>query len=321
MGPRVLLVRFSSLGDVVLTAPAVRTIHARYPEAHITFATKAVWAPIAERIPGVDRVVTLELGESVRDFAARLDRPFDHQVDLHASLRSAALRRRLGGRWGMYRPQALRRRWMAWRHRTSPALAPVPERYVRAAREAGLDVTADGHAARLIPTDDDHGQAALVATGMYVVLCPGAAHANKRWPSGHWHTLAAELRVRGVAVVATGTLGERHLLADPGVRDAFGLPLGPTAALLAGARVVVTNDSGLMHLATAVATPVVAVFGPTSPAFGYAPYQAAARILERDLPCHPCSTHGGPRCPLRHHACMVDLTPDAVGTALRELVA
>ena len=321
MQPRVLLIRFSSLGDVVLTTPVTRAIRARYPEARITFATKAVWAPIAERAPGVDHVVALAPGESVRDFAARVGGPFDRRVDLQASLRSAGLRRRLRGRWGVYRPQALRRRWMTWRHRTTPALLPVPERYLLAAREAGLDVVTDGRGAAVAPTIDDRTRAATLVTGPYVVLCPGAAHASKRWPTHHWHALANGLRARGATVVATGTTGERPLLTSPGIIDAFGLALGPTAALLGGARGVVANDSGLMHLATAVGTPVVALFGPTSPAFGYAPYRATARVLQRDLPCRPCSTHGGPRCPLGHHACMVDLMPDTVDVALRDLRA
>jgi heptosyltransferase-2 len=96
--------------------------------------------------------------------------------------------------------------------------------------------------------------------------------------------------------------------------------LGPTAALLADAAVAVAGDTGLMHLATAVATPVVALFGPTDPALGYAPYHARAVVLARDLPCRPCSVYGGAHCPLGHHECMIGITPDEVARAVQGLL-
>jgi heptosyltransferase-2 len=74
-----------------------------------------------------------------------------------------------------------------------------------------------------------------------------------------------------------------------------------------------------MHLATAVGAPVVALFGPTVERFGFFPYHAKATVLQRDLGCRPCSSHGGPACPLTHHRCMQDLLPDQVLDALRKL--
>lgn len=315
---RVLFVRFSSLGDVVLTTPLIRAVRARYAAAHLTVATNARYAPVVERAPGVDRVVALEPAEPLGAFARRLGRGYDAQVDLHASLRSFALRQWLGGAWGVYRSHPVRRRWMAARHRVAPSLTPVVIRYADAARRAGLDVTLDPQPVSVVPTADDRRAADAVTRGACIVLCPGAAHASKRWPADHWRDLAALLAAR-TTVVATGTRAERMPL--PGAIDAFGLPLGPTAALLAGATAVVANDSGLMHLAAAVGTPVVGLFGPTHPAFGYAPWQAPQRVLERVLPCRPCATHGGPRCPRGHHACLAGIAAAEVTTALGGLVA
>ena len=95
------------------------------------------------------------------------------------------------------------------------------------------------------------------------------------------------------------------------LRD-FAVAPGPGAA----AHTVVAGDTGVMHMATAMRTPVVTLFGPTVRAFGFAPYRAPATILERDLPCRPCSAQGGSACPLGHHRCLSDIAPADVVDAL-----
>jgi heptosyltransferase-2 len=145
-----------------------------------------------------------------------------------------------------------------------------------------------------------------------VALIPGARWQNKRWPPQHWRALADRLTARGLRLVAVGGDDERSLLGGRDVIDGYGLPLGATAAVLRRARVAVANDTGLMHLATAVGRPVVALVGPTARAFGYFPYGVAGQVMERPLPCRPCTGHGSHHCPLGHHRCMIDITPDAV---------
>jgi ADP-heptose:LPS heptosyltransferase len=114
--------------------------------------------------------------------------------------------------------------------------------------------------------------------------------------------------------VAVGSTDDRGRIAT--ATDASGIGLGPTAAVLRRAAVVVAHDSGLMHLATGVGTPVVALFGPTDPALGYGPYRAAADVLAHDLPCRPCSVYGSAHCPLRHQRCMIELMPETVADAV-----
>jgi heptosyltransferase II len=94
-----------------------------------------------------------------------------------------------------------------------------------------------------------------------------------------------------------------------------------TGALLRRSAALVSGDTGVMHMATGVGTPVVALFGPTVRPFGFFPYSPRARVLELALPCRPCSSKGGPRCPLGHHRCLRDLDPDTVHQALRRSLA
>ncbi|MBI1966947.1 MAG: glycosyltransferase family 9 protein, partial [Gemmatimonadetes bacterium] len=91
--------------------------------------------------------------------------------------------------------------------------------------------------------------------------------------------------------------------------------------LLAHAKVLVSGDTGVMHMATGVGTPVVALFGPTVEPFGFFPYRARAEVLQRDLDCRPCSAMGTAKCPLGHHRCLVDIAPAEVVAAVERLVA
>ena len=137
-----------------------------------------------------------------------------------------------------------------------------------------------------------------------VALIPGARWATKRWPVEHWRALADRLRDAGHVVVAVGGAAERPLAANLGPHlDAFGLDLPATAALLADCVAAVGGDSGLAHLARAVGTPVVMLFGPT-PAARHPPDVGRVDRMVAGLSCRPCSDHGPRVCPLGHHACL-----------------
>lgn len=314
--PRILVVRFSSLGDVVLTTPLLRAIKRRHPPARITFVTKSAYAPLVAGNPCVDRIEALLPGESVSSLSGRLiSADFDYQLDLHGNFRSLCLRKLLGGRWSKYRKRRAKRVALVWLgvDLYGPSRS-VAERYFDAA--ARLDVVPDGDPPDVFPSPRDRARAKQVAPENFVVLTPGARHATKRWPPHLWHDLALRLRSRGYSVVAVGAPHERDLLRGPGITEAYGLGLGTVAALLQLARAAVTNDSGVMHLATAARCRVVAMFGPTVKQFGFFPYNGRSVVLERQLSCRPCSPLGADRCPLGHHSCMVDIRPKAVVEAV-----
>lgn len=315
-GPRVLIVRFSSLGDVVLTTPLLRASRARHPRADTTFVVRSRYADLLAGNPAVTRVVALAPGEPLRSLARRLgERAYDARIDLQDSWRSRRLRRLLGGTWDVVNRRRLARLALIWlganlyRDRV-----PAAEQFFEAA--SALDVRPDGRPAEVFPTADDEARAAALVPEGAVALVPGARWASKRWPAAHWRALADRLAARGLQLVAVGSEAERLLLGGPGVIDAYGLPLRATAAVLRRARVVVANDTGLMHLATAVGRPVIVLLGPTVGAFGYLPYGVPAWVLERTLGCRPCSASGSDHCPLGHHRCMIEITPEAVAQAV-----
>ena len=327
---RVLCVRFSSIGDVLLTTPLVRALHRRHPDAELYFVTKRAMAPLVLENPKLDKVIELEPNARITDLAGRLRalRP-THGLDLHGSLRSAALRLLVPCQWSGYSKRKLARTALiAAKINMYGKHVPVPARYFEAAR--ALDVQPDGGPPEffLAPAARERVARWLGERGLdghpLAALAPGAAHATKRWPLRHWRALAEQLRGMGYGLVAVGGAGDRQLAGElgPGVPNAAGeFTLQETGACLARATVLVSGDTGVMHMATGVGTRVVALFGPTVEPFGFFPYASRAEVLERDLSCRPCSAMGTERCPLGHHRCLEEIFPDQVVAAVQRLVA
>ena len=323
-----LLVRFSSIGDVLLTTPLVRVLRARYPDARLVFVTKRAMVPLVADNPHLSDVVALEPGESIRSLARRLAALAPTRgLDLHGSLRSAALRALVGCPWRGYSKRKFARGLLvSTKIDLYSTDVPVAERYFEAAR--GLDVLPDGAGPEFFIGQATAGWARQwlgeqrLEERHVAVLAPGAAHFTKRWPLDRWHATAAGLRDRGFALVTVGGADDRALgeaLSPLAVNLAGTLSLQQTGALLARARLVISGDTGVMHMATGVGTPVVALFGPTVRQFGFFPYRGRAEVLERPLDCRPCSVMGGARCPMGHHRCLADIGPDDVMGAVARL--
>jgi heptosyltransferase-2 len=162
-----------------------------------------------------------------------------------------------------------------------------------------------------------------------VLVAPGSLWPTKRWlPAGFAAAAETLARDLGAAVVLAGTRSDGPVarsvaaeMAEPPV-DAVGrLGLGEWIALVERASLALSNDSAAAHVAAGVGTPVVAVFGPTVPDMGFAPYTSCARVLGAELACRPCGRHGHRKCPLGHGACMERVTVDDVVAAGRALVS
>ncbi|MGH7594477.1 MAG: glycosyltransferase family 9 protein, partial [Gemmatimonadales bacterium] len=193
MPPNILVVRFSSIGDLILTTPLLRAIRVRHPQARITFVVREDMADTLRNNPHVDELIDWRRGSSLPALARRLRaQRWTHRLDLHNSLRSHLLRRLLGGRWTSYPKHRLRRQLLIATHgKRGGRLGHVAERYFAAARD--LDVTPDGRPAEFFTTPAADAEAAaflaqrsLGRARPVIAIAPGAAHFTKRWPPHHW---------------------------------------------------------------------------------------------------------------------------------------
>jgi heptosyltransferase-2 len=162
----------------------------------------------------------------------------------------------------------------------------------------------------------------LTAGGPVVAFAPGAVGPSKRWPSAYYRALADRLVSDGMSVWVLGGPNERsaaaEIVASGKARDLTGDDLRNAIFALAAADVALSNDSGLLHVAAAVGTPTIGVFGPTSP-WHWAPLNRLAAVIEAEieLSCRPCHK---PTCRLRHHRCMRDIESMRVASAIQQVL-
>lgn len=348
--PRILFVRPDHVGDVLLTLPAVGALRRALPGAQLAYAAPPAAAAVAERCPHIDETLAVRFppfgGPGARDgtwpatlraeasklagrfdaaLVARPDDPWSGQL-----VATASIPVRLGFDMPRTRP-----------HVTD--VLPLPaHRHVAFdgfdLADALLARLSVGRTARilhacLVPSDadEDEGRRALAAVraeGPLIVLHPGSGWPLKNWPASRWRGVAVELarRYRTRPLVA-GTAAEQTLAREvahgtPAINLAGRLSLGGLMAVHRRARLVVTTDSGALHVAAAMRVPAVGVFGPGDP-FCFAPLAppARVRIVRAGLPCSPCGTLEHPPCgAVVEPACVRAIDVDAVLRAAAELL-
>jgi lipopolysaccharide heptosyltransferase II len=322
---RILVIRLSSLGDILLTTPVLRVLREHCPAARIDFLTKAAYQDVLCANPCVDRLWLLEPQQRLREMLRCLRQTrYDVVVDLHRTLRSRFLYHGLLARRKLtYVKHTVRRALLVhlgWN--TLRAMTPVPERYVAALRHLGvtgplppleMHLTAESREAMRAYLQQAFPEGRVRPL---LAVAPGARWPTKRWPVERFAAVAQELaQAQQAAVVVLGSIEDQRLaqllcqrLSVPVLNSTGKLSLMHTAALLQQCHLLLSNDSGLMHMATALHVPVVAIFGPTVQEFGFYPFQACAEVVSAELACRPCSTKGSRRCPRGHHQCMQQVT-------------
>ncbi len=318
----ILVIRFGALGDLCLLGWSLAAL-ADAPDRtdrRVTLVTKDAFAPLMRQCRGVDQVIPLRgrQATALLGLAGRLGRRnWDQVLDAHGVLRSHGLLGLMGRRPVARLRKDTAQRLALLRGQRAPELddRTMRQRFDEVFAALGTPLIPDpappwGH---LRPVDQPQP---------CLGLAPGAQWETKRWPAEHFARLLQHF-LDSTPHPARIFLGPREaqwfagsplarVAADAGHRVQLiqDQPLPRVAGLLAGCRAVVTNDSGLLHLAEAVGTPVLALFGPTVRQFGYFPGLEASLVLEHDLDCRPCSRNGKAPCHRGDLACLRDIGPD-----------
>jgi ADP-heptose:LPS heptosyltransferase len=309
-----LILRFSSIGDIVLTTPVIRCLKLQYPNAEIHFVVKKKFKTVVENNPYIDHLHLLDnnLNELVEVF--RKER-FDYIIDLHKTLRSYLLRFRLMRSTLSFRKLSVEKFIMNRFHiDLLPRDVHIVERNLRSIESLGIkndhlpvDYFLSKH--EIIPVTE----LPLTHQNGYVAFVIGGQHFTKRLPTEKITSICKKMDVPIVLLggpedAAAANEIEEHC--GEKIYNACGkYSLNQSVSLLKSARSVIAHDTGLMHISGAFNKPIVSVWGGTSAShFGVWPYLNEQNVIAEvaDLPCHPCSNFGLARCPQKHFKCMRD---------------
>jgi lipopolysaccharide heptosyltransferase II len=339
---RTLIIRLSSIGDILLASPLLRLLRKRFPQGQIDFLVKREYADLVRFNPHLRNVIELDARGGFTELRALKRRlrqeKYNTVIDIQGNLRSSFLRTGLPATVLRVDKRRLARfllvnfKWNVYR-----ASPPVPVRYLETVRSAGI--VDDGDGLELFIPEEAHtrvqkhlSDAGVDSQKGVVGLCPGAKHATKRWLPKRFSQLAIALLSEDVQkILLLGGRDDRDLCAsieqeviqsigrqDCVVNLAGAFSLLETASAMDACDTIVANDSGLLHIAAARKRDVVAIFGPTVQEFGFYPYGTENKVVERrNLYCRPCSHIGSEACPEGHFRCMKEVTVDEVLNAVR----
>jgi heptosyltransferase-2 len=338
---KILIVRFSSLGDVILTTPVIGALKAEFPQARIFYLTKARYGDLLRNDPRIFSLIEFDPGGSHKGLSGFMrlifqlrSCDFDLLVDLHANLRSFFVRHLVkSGVKLKYGKRRLSRLLMVYLKSLKPEVTHTVDSYLKVLEH--LEITAsEKHPSIYLGQEDvtssDHflleqgAEKDDIVVGMHA----GARWQTKRWDEGKFRQVCRALVVRlGCSILLFGDRGEEKTvenigedLPNEGLLKAVGLPLGELMSLIKRCDCLVTNDSGPMHIASALQVPVVAIFGPTHPKLGFAPVGSRNVVLCADVKCSPCSLHGEKRCRKESRFCMDLIEPEMVVEAVERLL-
>jgi len=314
MAQRFLLIRLSSMGDIVLTTPLLRALRQSYPQAEIHYLTRPAYAPLLQHNP---HLTALHLWPPTPEI---LRSYWDGVIDLQKNLRTWRLRLRLRyKRWTTF-PKKNLRKWLSVRLKKPLPVEHIVKRYGKALKPWGIEPHQLGPLEVYVPSAlQERIQAELhnLHPGPWLAWGLGGTYVTKKWPTLYKLYLINRLGWPVVLLGGETEAEEAAFLAEkaevPVLVGAGRYSLLETAAAIAEAALVLSHDTGTAHLAAAFQKPTIVLWGNTTPAFGMTPWLTPHRNLEvPDLPCRPCSKLGFAQCPKGHHNCMRALTPDFV---------
>jgi ADP-heptose:LPS heptosyltransferase len=313
---KILVIRFSSMGDIIYTTPVVRCLKKQLPEATVHFLTKPAFKYIYDNNPYVDKLLLLKqtLSETISEIKAER---YDYIIDLHNNLRTALIKLSIRVKSSTYKKQQIRK-WLSLRFNLK-LVSPVHlvERYMQTVAFLGVKndeqpidyyIKSDYTLNKLLPLSHQLN---------YVVFIIGATHFTKRMPNEKIINICRGLNQPVVLLGGNDVKanGDEIASKSDNVYNACGITtLDESVFLVSKAKSVIGFDTGLTHIAEAFDKPIASIWGGTAPELlGVQPYKVKEVLVAGiDLPCRPCSKFGLEKCPLGHFKCMNEMPEDEI---------
>lgn len=309
----ILIVRLSSLGDILLTTPLIRSLKKQNPSLQIDFLIRSEYCDLLKANPYISslHLFSRDDQENKKLKIKLMEMKYDCIIDLQNNLRSKLFLNNLTAEVLTFNKKRFEKVLLV--HLKINLLKEVPQIPIRYAEtipdfqldDEGLDLFLPENITTRIPPGQN-----------VIGLCPGARHFTKRWQKENFIQLGKMLIEKGFSVALFGGKSDRELCEEISKEIPGSIDLSTDDDILQLAKdmqqckAIVCNDSGLMHAACAVKIPVVAIYGSTVREFGFTPYGCKNIILENNsLTCRPCSHIGKKKCPQKHFRCMIELTP------------
>jgi heptosyltransferase-2 len=302
-----LIIRFSSIGDIILTTPVIRMLKKQFPHSEIHYVTKQSNALLVNNNPYIDKVHLLE--DSLHNLIDKLKQEsYDFIIDLHRNFRSLIIKICLGKKSFSFSKLNFRKWLLVNFKKDCLPNVHIVDRYLDTLKKFKVESDNNG-LDFFIPSDIDIGQINHINEA-YVVLVLGANHYTKRMPFDKLVYLSNSIDKQLIALGgnAESDIGKKLSIESSNVLNLCGkLDIYQSAKVLQNASLVITGDTGLMHISSALKKNIISVWGNTVPEFGMFPYFAGEKsaIFEvNNLKCRPCSKIGFQSCPKKHFHCM-----------------
>jgi len=336
--PKILIIRLSSIGDILLTTPFIRQVRKNFPNAQIDYIIKTEFMELIQDNPHIDNLIDYDINKGIdglKNVKENVKREkYNIIFDLHNNFRSNYIKRgcRAEINKTIVKNKITQFLFVNFKLNRYKTIIPIPEKYLNVGKPAGV-------------VDDDQGlemywnektekksyeilpQYKHISGTDYFSVAPGAGLFTKAWPIEYFDRLTENILFKyKKPIVVLGSDSEKNLGSilskRENVIDLTGkLTLKQTSFVISKSMVLISNDSGLMHVATAVNIPVLAIFGSTTKELGFFPYRSKSIVVEnKNLDCRPCSHIGRNKCPKKHFKCMIELSPDMVMAEFDKLV-
>ncbi|MEA3504067.1 MAG: glycosyltransferase family 9 protein [Bacteroidota bacterium] len=327
---KILVVRFSSIGDIVLTTPVVRCLKRQLGDVEVHYLTKKQFLPVLQHNPYISKIITISKNVSeVADVLKKEDYSFI--VDLHSNLRTMQVKNRLRKPSASFKKLNFKK-WLLVNTKINRMPdVHIVDRYFEAVKSLG--VVNDGEGLDYFIDKKDEAvinELPEKVKNNYVAIVIGGQHKTKLYPSDKIVALCDKLQMPVIILGGPEDESEGDWIVENSIKkdiyNACGkFSLNKSAALISFADVVVSNDTGLMHIAAAFKKKIVSIWGNTVPEFGMYPYLPKKRknysviIEEKGLSCRPCSKIGYKKCPKGHFNCMNNISEDRIIDAIKSV--